>query len=294
MLVVCPSNRDRRELAKLQETRGYRFLFHDYASIELEEMVAPSPRCTVVEAVAVQVERMVAAACRAGIDAVVSTDDYPGSTLAAIVAGRLGLPGTPIVADLLCQHKYHSRLMQQISAPEVVPPFTWLEPGTVPEFAFPFFIKPVKSFFSVGACRVEDAEMLSYLMSRATLPEAFFEPFDGLLQRYAGLAAGPSRVMAEGLLSGSQATFEGYAFDGRVSPVAVVDSIMFPGTLSFQRFEYPSALPQAVQDRMAAALCSRAGFQPDGGKASRILMPLNVFPLSAEELNLLMGVLPAM
>jgi biotin carboxylase len=33
--------------------------------------------------------------------------------------------------------------------------------------------------------------------------------------------------------------------------MGVVDSIMFPGTIAFQRFEYPSSLPDKVQDRMA-------------------------------------------
>ena len=34
--------------------------------------------------------------------------------------------------------------------------------------------------------------------------------------------------------------------------VGVVDAIYFPGSTSFQRFEYPSRLPQAIQDRMGA------------------------------------------
>ncbi len=35
------------------------------------------------------------------------------------------------------------------------------------------------------------------------------------------------------------------------SIMGVVDSIMFPGTLAFSRFDYPSALPEGVQARMA-------------------------------------------
>jgi hypothetical protein len=55
----------------------------------------------------------------------------------------------------------------------------------------------------------------------------------------------------KGLLTGMQATVEGYAFGERVHILGVVDSVMFPGTIAFQRFEYPSALPQAVQHRMS-------------------------------------------
>ena len=249
-LVVCPSHRDRRELEILADARQYRLLFHDYASIELEEMVAPEPKHIAASPVHDEVERMVAAAAGARVGAVVSTDDYPGSTLAAIVAHRLGLPGTPIVADLLCQHKYQSRMLQQQAQPDAVPAFALLEAGTLPHMPFPFFIKPVKSFFSVGAFQVDDAQAFGVLAPRATLPKAFFEPLNALLERYAGLTPSRATVLAEGLLTGSQATFEGYAFEGRVYPVGVVDSVMFAGTLAFERFEYPSALPRAVQDRM--------------------------------------------
>jgi hypothetical protein len=55
------------------------------------------------------------------------------------------------------------------------------------------------------------------------------------------------------LLEGHQATLDGYVVGGEVEIVGVVDSIMFPGTLAFRRFEYPSALPGPVQTRMAQA-----------------------------------------
>lgn len=178
VLVVCPSHRDRRELAILANARQCHLLFNDYASIELEEMVAPSPKCTAATPVHEEVERIVADAARAGVSAVVSTDDYPGSTLAAIVAHRLGLPGTPVVANLLCQHKYHSRLIQQRAQPDAVPPFALLEPGMTPDFPFPFFIKPIKSFFSVGAFKIDGCQALQSLAPRASLPAAFFEPLN--------------------------------------------------------------------------------------------------------------------
>ena len=106
ILVVCPSHRDHRELSLAAGAGGHRLLFHDYASIELEEMVAPSSRRIAIPPVHEEIERIVAAASKSRIDAVVSTDDYPGSTLAAIVAQRLGLPGTPVASNLLCQHKF--------------------------------------------------------------------------------------------------------------------------------------------------------------------------------------------
>jgi biotin carboxylase len=59
-------------------------------------------------------------------------------------------------------------------------------------------------------------------------------------------------LLAERPLSGVQVTLDGYVYDGEVVTVGVVDSIMYPGTLAFQRFEYPSALPAEAQDRMSA------------------------------------------
>ena len=57
----------------------------------------------------------------------ISSDDYPGSALAAVVAERLGLPGpTPEVA-LICQHKYLSRLAQAKLVPDAVPPFALID-----------------------------------------------------------------------------------------------------------------------------------------------------------------------
>lgn len=251
VLVVCATRRDRRELTSLG--RGdISFVFHDYASSELEEMVAPAARFTRPRPVLEEIEAMVEAALTGRVEAVVSTDDYPGSTLAAILAARLSLPGTPATADLMCQHKYHSRQIQRHAQPDAVPPFALLEDPEWPPLPFPFLIKPVKSFFSVGAWSVDGAEALRKLALLASLPEPFFAPLDVLLHRYAGVAPTPSRVLAEGLLCGTQCTFEGYVDQGQVHPIGIVDSIFFPGTPSFQRFEYPSGLPKTVRDRIAA------------------------------------------
>ena len=60
-----------------------------------------------------------------------------------------------------------------------------------------------------------------------------------------------------------QVTVEGYVHGGEVHILGVVDSIFFPGTLAFSRFDYPSALPEGVQGRMAGIaerLMSGLGF----------------------------------
>jgi hypothetical protein len=57
-------------------------------------------------------------------------------------------------------------------------------------------------------------------------------------------------MLAEECLFGQQVTVEGYVWRGEVHSMGVTDSVMHPGTISFQRFDYPSRLPPDVQARM--------------------------------------------
>ena len=61
--------------------------------------------------------------------------------------------------------------------------------------------------------------------------------------------------------AGRQVTANGFARDGRVTMLGTVDSIMYPGTDQFQRFQYPSSLPRAsarARRRARRRACSRA------------------------------------
>lgn len=253
ILVVCANYRDRRELALLQNTVGYHFLYHEYASSELKKMLASRSGNIPVRSVIDEVDRLVQYAKTHCVTAVVSTDDYPGSTLAAMVASRLGLPGTPVSADLSCQHKYLSRRVQQRVEPAMIPRFALIDDSESPPLPFPFFIKPVKSFCSVGAYRINDQEALRTYFPLASLPEAFFGPLNTFLDVDGGTQVGNAHVLAEELLNGVQATFEGYMQGGRLYPLGIVDSIMFGDTLAFKRFDYPSSLPESVQERIESA-----------------------------------------
>lgn len=262
-LVLCPTHRDRRELALLDECRGHTFLLHEYGTTELEEMISPAGSAAEVAHVEEELERIFRKYDGAHINGVISTDDYPGSALASIVARHLRLPGTPPRVCLLCQHKYHARVAARAILPEVVPRFALLGDTFPPEPQFPAFIKPVKSCFSVGAYRVDNEKQLRELRERATLPERFFAPFRTLFERYVGIPFGLARVVMEELLQGQQVSLEGYAFDGQVHIVGIVDAIMFPDTQVFQRFQYPSRLPEPVQQRMckvATTLMRGIGF----------------------------------
>jgi len=255
ILVICATHRDHRELPLLA-LPGTDFLFHDYASTSLEDLI--NARAAEGGAVAdplTEIERILDLIKGRKIAAVMSTDDYPGSALAAAVAQRLGFPGPDPEVTLICQHKYLSRVAQAKHAPDAVPPFALIDVANgaslPPELSFPIFVKPVKSFFSIGAETIFSVADLSVQLPRWRELDEFFLPLDRMLERYASTRIGTKRLIAEGLLKGEQVTVEGYAVGGQAHIMGVVDSIMFPGTRAFARFDYPSALPKSVQARMA-------------------------------------------
>jgi len=256
LLMVCASARDRRELGYL-ESHGDCFAhYHSYASDDLESMVAGDPTSSELADPWVELESLLELCQREKITAVASTDDYPGSALAAIVANRLGLRGVNAGASLTCQHKFYSRRAQQRACPAAVPEFYLIDAR--PEIAlpsgltFPTFVKPVKSYLSLGAQLVKSPSQLCSLQCEWLRNLPFFNIFDELLRRYTPYSIDHSLLLAERPLTGVQVTLDGYVYDGEVVSVGIVDSIMYPGTLAFQRFEYPSALPIEVQDRMSA------------------------------------------
>ncbi len=267
VMVLCPTHRDHRELARLVRS-GTTYLFHDYASTSLEELIGGRAGAQARAADPFdEVELILKKLRGVEIEAIVSTDDYPGSALAAVVAKALGLPGPEPLVNLTCQHKYLSRVAQSALVPDAVPPFALIdvaeELGPPQALAMPFLVKPVKSFFSVGAETINSGAELAAVKARFAKLDQFFLPLDRLLQRYAGVRIGSKRLIAEGLLKGEQVTVEGCVFGGEVSILGVVDSIMFPGTRAFARFDYPSALPDGVQARMAeiaTTLMSGLGF----------------------------------
>ncbi len=253
VLVVSATHRDHREL-KLLFPSGIDFRFHDYASSCLEDLISGKGDGAVADPL-IEVDCILAGLNGTKIDAVISSDDYPGAALAAIIAERLGLPGPDPKAVLVAQHKYLSRVAQAELVPDAVPPFLLIDTdeGThLPdETSFPLFVKPVKSFFSVGAEKVASRAELATLLPRWRGLDQFFLPLERMLESHAGMSIGSKRLIAEGVLKGVQSTVEGYVFGGKASVFGVVDSVMFPGTIAFERFDYPSSLPSSVQAAIA-------------------------------------------
>jgi biotin carboxylase len=188
---------------------------------------------------------------------VTSSSDYPGAALAAALARELGVPGSAPETILGCSHKWYSRAAQREVVPDATPWFALVDPkrplANVEELRFPCWVKPVKGSFSVFSRRVDRAEELAAFLDRPAVHEfvdRYLELFHELVREHTGFEKDGRWFLAEELLTGSLATVEGFAAEGDVEILGIVDSVTHPVTGSFVRFNYPSALPQEVQERM--------------------------------------------
>jgi ATP-grasp domain len=241
ILVLCPQERDLKAIAAAGLEERYRV---HYAGSDLDQLDRFDP-----EGFLDEVERLPS-------HGVVGTKDQ-SALLAALLAERRGLPGPSPQALIACQHKPTSRAIQRRVAPEATPAFALLDGRPHP--ALPFFVKPVVGRLSQNVYRIEDEDDLLAL-----------HEIDRYTTRYADIAAlaGADRenvhgFLAEELLSGDEVTLEGYVHGGRVTTIGITDSVKYPGTFSFERFEYPSALPlerQAELSDVAARVLLAHGF----------------------------------
>jgi biotin carboxylase len=190
--------------------------------------------------------------------AVTSSHEQFGALAAALLAERMGWPGTPVNAILACQHKFCARQVLQRVAPEANVDFQLLDaeygapiPSGLP---YPLFVKPVKAAFSVLARRVDNhAELHRHTRFGAWelwVIKRLVEPFEQMMRERLGPDV-PSahRMLLEAPLQAEQFNLDGYVFNGEAQAVGVVDAIMFPGTQAFMRHQLPTRLPAAVQDR---------------------------------------------
>jgi ATP-grasp domain len=218
------------------------------------------------------VERMVKRYRGKGLDGVATSDEQFGPFLASLIASRLGLPHTPLEAILTIQHKYYARTAFEAIAPENNARFGLLRRAfsradEVP-MAYPFYVKPAKAAFSVLARKVESFDELHRHTRFGRLEQAIIEklvkPFADVMFAHSAMTEDPYSMVCEEVARGRQITANGFAREGRVTMLGTVDSIMYPGTDQFQRFQYPSSLPARDLERvdaLAAKLIEGLGFR---------------------------------
>ncbi|MDI5892582.1 acetyl-CoA carboxylase biotin carboxylase subunit family protein [Halomonas rhizosphaerae] len=247
----------KRMLPNLRHVEDY--AFHELLSLEEVVHAEEYPFARLVSDALAQLERF-----PGPVDAIVGYWDFPTSGLLPVLRRERGLPGPSLEAFLKCEHKYWSRLEQARAVPECVPAFQALDPFDdqaveAVEIDYPFWIKPVKAHSSHLGFRIENADQL-----REVLPAIrrgigrFGRPFDEIT----ALADLPAEVaavtghhcIAEAIISsGRQCTLEGYVQNGEVHLVGIVDSLRDATHSSvLLRYEYPSSLPDEVQERMLA------------------------------------------
>jgi biotin carboxylase len=244
ILVVCPQERDLQAIRAAGLDSRYRI---HYAGADLDAVDVFDPRGFVEECDAIPA------------DGVVGTKDR-SALLASLIAERRGLPGPSPRALIACQFKPTARALQRATMPAATPRFALLDGR--PPFGPPFFVKPVVGRLSQRARRIDDpmdierlAEVDDYMTGYARIAEL------------AGLHPDAVRgFLAEELLGGQEVTVEGYVHDGETTVIGVTDSVKYPGTNSFERFEYPTAHPPEREAELAdvcARVLAALGF--DGG-----------------------------
>jgi biotin carboxylase len=205
------------------------------------------------------------------LQAVVSHEEQFGALAAALVAERLGLPGTNPDAILKLQHKHICRQIIQKVAPECNLGFELLDCdlGDLPdvELPYPVFIKPIKASFSILARQLRSkAELHKHLKFGSFeqhIIRRLVKPFDDICQQRLGGVTSARNMLIEENVRAEQFNLDGYVFDGQTHLLGVIDEIMYPDTQAFLRFSYPSALPDTVQQRafdVAKKVLAEAGF----------------------------------
>jgi hypothetical protein len=209
------------------------------------------------------VDKLAKQAKSAGWMAVSSQNEQFGTLAAALLAEKMGWPGTPPAAVVACQHKLYARQVLQQVCPEATVPFQRMPAAygePVPDgLNYPTFVKPVKAAFSVLAKVVQSQEELHQFTRFGAYElwviKRLVEPFERIAKKLipnsAQAGTAHSMILEEPANSANaqQYSLDGVAFKGHIQPLGVVDSIMYPGTQAFMRFDYPSQLPQNIQNR---------------------------------------------
>lgn len=255
IFIPYPSVRDIRELTLLESQLPYNIIFDKCSRGVLEyEVARAKDSAAIAELLSTGINERVALCKRRGVKGIGYSSDYPCSPLSVLIANQSGLiaPNPELILQL--HHKYYSRELQQQLVPSAVPEFALVSfSGSGRDslgFTYPFFIKPVKSYLSMCAYQVNSHEHLNEILATMQMPPMFLEPFNYLINRYCPLDFDAYYMIVESLLSGTQVTLEGYVFNGECTIMGITDSIMYPGTISFEQFAYPSRLSPDIQSRM--------------------------------------------
>jgi hypothetical protein len=252
VLVLFPNAWDRVQFGKARYQGTHTFIY------EGDDFFQFPGTIKLITFDAVRFVKEMADKYRGKIDGVLSTDEYIGAILAAAIARELGLPANDPARIIEAQHKYHSRMVQKRLGLEGTPECTLIpiRGAKQPDLRapFPMFVKPCKGTFSLFAKLCPDFAALEKHLDFGVLESLALKrvtkPFNDLLRAYTTFEEDANWFIGETPMKGDQVTVDGFVDRGTVQIMGIVDSVMFEGTQTFERFEYPSRLPKRVRDRM--------------------------------------------
>lgn len=258
IIFIAPTAREKRVLPAIAQELDLNIIWDEFAEDYFDNFLQTEARPRTLDIVAL-IESTIGKYQLQEIAGVTSAVGYPGMSAVAVISRRLGVPGPSPSAIMMCEHKYLSRKAQQESVPQATPWFALLDPTNLETARnvkrYPLFMKPVKSCMSMNAYQIESETELQERLQGALLPERFYKPFDDMVRAYTDLSMGSGYMLAEELLSGHQVSLEGFVSKGKPVVMGIIDALMFPGTFSFKRFQYPSQLPDDVLRRMEGIAC---------------------------------------
>src|SRR3954470_10798445 len=119
ILVLCPAQREYRDLPAIARSLGCELLFDDFGGEYFDQFLRKNPRTDIPH---LDILRLIDATVdryrHQGLSGITSGVGYPGMSAASIIAQRLGLPGPHPSSVLCCEHKYYSRVVQQQYVPD--------------------------------------------------------------------------------------------------------------------------------------------------------------------------------
>ena len=194
------------------------------------------------------------------IDGVIGYFDFPSTDIVPIICKKYNLPSTSIGSVMLIENKLWARKEQHKVIKKHIPAFVGFNPNDIHspkqvDLVFPFWIKPIRSFKSYLAFKITDKE--SFLRGVAALKRDAMKitaPFRTLMD-YAQIPEDfqpflDCSCIAESMELGNQCTVEGYVYNNEVICYGIVDSISEQDRSSLTAYEYPSRLPDHVQEKM--------------------------------------------
>lgn len=193
------------------------------------------------------------------VDGIIGYWDFPVTSMVPCLCEVFDLPGPSLEGVIKCEHKYWSRLEQsraidEFPGFEAVDPFDDDAVDTL-SIKYPFWLKPVKATASQLGFKIKSRE--DFLEAQEEIRNkitTFSGPFNFLLSKIAlpdemkDIDGG--YCIAEEIIKGSQCTVSGFVNNKKVTVYGIVDSINYPDSSSFFRYEYPSTLPMKVQRRI--------------------------------------------